>query len=206
MKKIYLLGLVLSMLVSPGLTSAQVVYSTQPVVEPVAVETTLTIVESVPEPILISVTPVVVILKPAVGVANPALDVSYCGEKFIYASGTYDTDNKPVKAPICTTYDVRYASYATVDFGKSDDLPVHHFEVHEDGKIVFTEKMNIAEVERKIIQGETDQLYYMVSRNEIEQGITLLPENIVKSYLGDNYKDKVIYFDDAIIYSYQLTK
>lgn len=219
MKHFYAIVLISSILLNPGLVLAQQVDTTQVVVdqlvevtvEPITVTIIEEIVEPVAEPILISEpeiviteNPIVVTLKPSVGVENPALDVTYCGNKFIYESGTYDAENKPVKAPICTTYDVRYASYATVDFGKSDDLPVHHFEVHNDGKIVFTEKMNIEEVERKIIQGETDKVYYMVSRNEIEQGITLLPEYIVKSYLGENYKDKVIYFDDSIVYSYKI--
>lgn len=223
MKKTYVAGLVLSLLVSPGITLAQTVDSTQLVVEPTVVETSTIGADSAPEPMLtsepvaeptlisepvivISENPIVVTLKPVVAVENPALDVSYCGKRFIYSSGTYDTENKPVKAPVCTVYDVRYASYATVDFGKSDDLPVHHFEVHNDGKLVFTDKMKMNELTNRIIRGETDSKYYLVSGNEQHQEITSYPEESVKLLFADDTKEGVVYFDDSIVYSYQLTK
>lgn len=209
MKHFYAISLIGSLLLNPGLVLAQQVDTTQVVVDqPVEVTVepnAVTIIEVTTEPVLTS-EPVEVITKPIVGIANPALDVTYCGGKFIYTAGTYDEHSKPVKWPVCTLFDANGITSTTVDFGKTASLPLHNFEVHNDGKIVFTEKMNIEEVERKVIQGETDQLYYMVSRNYIEQGITLLPESIVKTYLGENYKDKIIYFDDSIVYSYKIVK
>jgi|GEM_PF-7129164 len=211
MKYIYALSLFSLIFSTPGTSLAQTADSANLIVEPVAAEAVVTsfnpTVEPVliNEPILISANPTTV-SKPVAGIANPALDVSYCGKKSIYKPGTYDTQSKPVIEPVCTVYDVRYTSYAPVDFGVTDRVNVYHFEVHGDGKIVFTDRMKNIDLENQVIKGETDIQYYVVTGGEKYEHISPISEDSVRSMFGDAYTDKVINFDDSIIYTYKIIK
>lgn len=161
-------------------------------------------VDVISEPI---VSPLITIIaEKAVEISNPALDVAYCGGKFVYTAGTYDQNDKPVKNPVCTAYDVKGISEIAVDFNKASTLPKHHFNVNSDGKISFSEPVAFSELMNKFIAGETDSQLYAVDGGE---GFTYLrPTNEVtaQSVIGQNFQDKVIYFDDSIVYSYKIVK
>jgi hypothetical protein len=215
MKKFFLKTAIVSVIFSPMMALAQVA---EPVLTAEQISSgvpTVTIEPSLMGEVILTVpvegselpnATITIIAEPMVVTANPALDVVNCGDNFIYAAGTYNQFNMPVKAPICTAYNVKYASFSTVDFGATASLPVHHFDVNNDGKVIFNEAMKISELVNKVVRGETDNQYYTVQGGDDFGYLMPVNESSVESMLGDNYQDKVVYFDDAIIYSYKIVK
>lgn len=202
MKKSILVSVIASVVFSPIMTLAQVAdtstieenTSSNLVVEPVSVDSTNGELTAT----------VTVIAEPVIVTANPALDVAYCKDMFVYDAGTYDQYNNPVKAPVCTGYDVKYQTATTVDFGATPALPLHKFEVNADGKIVFVEAIAISEMVDKIIKGETDSQYYQVQGGEGFGYLIPITESTAQTLTGD--LNKVINFDDSLVYTYKIVR
>ncbi|MFC1598396.1 YHYH domain-containing protein [Patescibacteria group bacterium] len=147
-------------------------------------------------------------------IENPALDVSYCQGDTVFAGGRYDfQDNVRIK-PVCTNQesiiraDIELNTLPYYKEIKQDNAStitkIYHQEVNLHGKKVYTDRPHISELQGKIIQGETDPRLYYVYSGDYTLKLRQVTPAKAQTLLGDNYEEKILYFDDSIIYSYKI--
>lgn len=146
-------------------------------------------------------------------IANTALDVSYCNGSQVFATGLYDAKDNVRVAPVCVDLeDNLFAGGVITSFDTYGDIvdigtvvtKVYHYENDNSGSRVFTDRPEISEFIGKVIQGETDNSMYTVIANDSELKLHAVTAGYAKLLLGTEYQDKIIKFDDSIVYSYPI--
>lgn len=144
-------------------------------------------------------------------VENPALDVSYCQGKTIFAQGRYDTANQVRVKPVCVDLEQNILNnkdltsvnyYKALNTLNGDTVnKVYHYRLEEAGKKIITDAPALAELKGQIIQGATDMTKYFVDENLKLRAITDWDARTLK---GSDYQSGIAYFDDSIVYSYPI--
>ena len=143
---------------------------------------------------------------------NSAADNQLCQGRQIFSEGRYDQNGKVRVPPVCADDQgavLADKNIAPVDYYQNLKMAVgdiaekaYHVEFHNDGRKAFTDRPEIGELADRLIQGETDAQIYRV---EMFAGSwRLLPISLVQAanIYGQDYRNQIVYFDDAIVYSY----
>lgn len=144
---------------------------------------------------------------------NPDQDEIFCQEVQLFAEGRYTADNKVRIKPVCAAKadEVmvndrinKSAYYTNLPVFYADDITkVYHYEEYLNKKI-FTDRPELEDLKNHIIQGATDPAMYYVDKINGVLTLRKIFEDKAQAMFGSEYKDKVIYFSDAIVYSFQL--
>ena len=154
--------------------------------------------------------------EPNILTGNVIYDKQLCQNAEIFATGRYTIDPKVRISPVCAERLIEVVKNSAVssalDYYKG--LPntnpkvtkVYHVQILNDGKTVFTDQPEIAELKDLIVQGVTDASLYYVNPND--ESLALRPITTEKAIQlkGVNYKLGIAYFDDSIIYSYPIAR
>jgi hypothetical protein len=144
-------------------------------------------------------------------IENPALDVSYCQGKQVFAQGRYDSSNRARVKPVCVDLEQNVFNnkdLTSVNYYKAlaagDGITVnkaYHYRVDNAGKKIITDAPTLSELKGQIIQGATDMAKYFVDNDLQLRAITSWDAQMLK---GSDYQSAIAYFDDSIIYSYPI--
>lgn len=147
-------------------------------------------------------------------VENSNLDKDYCAGETVYSHGLYDSQNRVRIKPVCVGDEggIKAKTELTLDSFYAD-LPnseinnvnrIYHISLQTDGKKVFTDRPELAELKGKLIQGITDKTLYYVYPFSSDLVIRPISEQKAVFYLGGNYSSQILYFTDSIIYTYKI--
>ncbi|MBD3359449.1 MAG: hypothetical protein GF365_01940 [Candidatus Buchananbacteria bacterium] len=142
---------------------------------------------------------------------NPEKDKLFCQDAQIFADGRYIMDNKNRIKPVCakevelieTENNSKPKNYYT-------NLPINNSKIekvypyHEYlNKKVFTSRPDLEAIKGYLIQGATDPALYYVDKQEDQIVLRQIMPDKAQSLFGQDYKSKIIYFSDSIIYSFK---
>jgi len=144
---------------------------------------------------------------------NTEIDARFCKDGMIFAQGLYDQYNRARVKPVCAN--VQSLVLANNDLDQNSyykELPspekviinVYHYIKNKEGKEVFTDHPDIAELKGLMVQGATDSVLYYINRYDEPLTLRSISVEKAKFYYGDNYASQILYFDDSIIYSYKI--
>jgi hypothetical protein len=145
---------------------------------------------------------------------NSNLDNDYCVGETVFAHGLYDSQNRVRVKPVCVGDELGVK--AKVDIGAENyyaSIPdaeiatitkIYHLNMTADGNKIFTDRPELAELKGNLIRGKTDQTLYYVYPFSSELTIRPISDNQATLLMGNNYSEKVIYFDDSIVYTYKM--
>jgi hypothetical protein len=144
---------------------------------------------------------------------NEENDTLICREASLFAKGKYTQENLIRIKPVCAN--LQENVIADIKINSQDyykELPtisdqeitkVYHYEISKL-KNVFTDRPEIAELYGKVVQGETDPAMYFIDKVNGEYMLRQIFDDKVKLRVGQDYKEKIVYFDDSIIYTYKI--
>jgi hypothetical protein len=147
-------------------------------------------------------------------IKNSLLDNDYCAGETVYSHGLYDSQNRVRIKPVCVGDDL--GVMAKEDIGTVSyysDIPnadivtttkIYHINITNDGRKIFTDRPELSELKGSLIRGNTDQVLYYVYPFSSELTIRPISDHQATLLMGENYSEKVIYFDDSIIYTYMI--
>lgn len=144
--------------------------------------------------------------------SNVIYDNQLCQNAEIFATGRYAIDPKVRISPVCAQRSIEVAKNTTQDFYKnlpnvnSEITKVYHVILLDNGKTVFTDMPEIAELKGLIIQGVTDTSLYYINPNDETLALRPITEEKAIQLKGVNYKLGITYFDDSIVYSYPIAR
>jgi hypothetical protein len=146
-------------------------------------------------------------------VANSDLDNEYCGGLGIFAKGYYTKDNLVRIKPTCAdkettvmfnTKVITNIYYKEIPNSSDTITKLYHYITVGFNKDIITDRPALSELEGKIIQGATDQAMYYVKLNGGDYELRKISDITAQELVGTDYKNKIIYFDDSIIYTYKI--
>ncbi len=147
---------------------------------------------------------------------NVIYDKQLCQDAEIFSTGRYTSDPKVRISPVCAQRLIEVVKNSMVsantDYYKAlpntnlETTKVYHVQILNDGKIIFTDMPEIAELKGLIIQGVTDNSLFYVNQND--ENLALRPITVEKAIQlkGVNYQLGIAYFDDSIVYSYPIAR
>ncbi len=142
---------------------------------------------------------------------NPETDKLFCQDAPIFAEGRYTMDNKNRIKPVCaksaetveTENNIKSEnSYTNLPTNNSRIDKVYPYHEYLNKKI-FTSRPNLEEMKGHLIQGATDPALYYVDKQENQMVLRQIMPDKAKDLFGQDYKSKIIYFSDSIIYSFK---
>lgn len=155
-----------------------------------------------------------IIVKESGLIENSNLDNDYCSGETIFSHGLYDSQNRVRVKPVCVGdemgvtakenigADNYYADIPNVEIATT--TKVYHINMSADGKKIFTDRPELSELKGNLIRGNTDQTLYYVYPFSSELVIRPISDNQATLLMGIDYREKIIYFDDSIIYTYKI--
>ncbi|MCX6739807.1 MAG: hypothetical protein NTZ49_01095 [Candidatus Parcubacteria bacterium] len=154
------------------------------------------------------------IVKESGLIENINMDNDFCSGETIFSQGLYDSQNRVRVKPVCVGDELGVK--AKEDLGTNNyyaDIPsneiatitkVYHINIGAEGKKIFTDRPELSELKGSLIRGNTDNTLYYVYPFSSELTIRPISDNQATLLLGNNYNEKIIYFDDSIIYTYKI--
>lgn len=147
-------------------------------------------------------------------IENSNLDNDYCAGEAVFSRGLYDSQNRVRIKPVCVGDELGVmAKEALGTNNYFADIPnieiatitkIYHINLGSEGKKIFTDRPELSELKGSLIRGNTDNTLYYVYPFSPELTIRPISDNQATLLLGTNYKEKIIYFDDSIIYTYKI--
>lgn len=167
-----------------------------------------------PEVAPINATTQETIVKESVLIENSNLDKDYCAGETVFSHGLYDSQNRVRVKPVCVGDELGVKAKEDIaSDGYYADIPnaeiatttkIYHINMAVDGKKIFTDRPELAELKGNLIRGNTDQTLYYVYPFSSELTIRPISDHQASLLMGNNYREKIIYFDDSIIYTYKI--
>ena len=142
---------------------------------------------------------------------NPEMDKLICQEARVYAGGRYNQQNRVRINPVCAAPENQVKTDLTIlpinyykEIKNSDPTISKVFHIKEtQARQIYTDRPNLEDLKDKIIQGETDPAMYYVGLYNSKLMLRKILADKAQSMWGQDYQDKILYFSDSIIYSYQ---
>ena len=138
-------------------------------------------------------------------VKNDALDVAYCMDAEIFASGLYDTMDRVRVAPVCVAFTPQVMETGFATLPKAEGTPqtkAYSFARDYARRAYFSDYIPLAELQGMMIQGITDTVTYTVATSD---GKYVLKQ-ISTTEKIDRMEQNKILLDDSVVYSYPIVK
>ena len=150
--------------------------------------------------------------EPNAVISNTIYDNQLCPDSEIFATGRYTLEPKVRIRPVCAKRSIDLETNKDLEFYKN--LPnvnleinkVYHVILLNNGKTVFTDMPEIAELKGLIVQGITDTVLYYINPGDENLALRPITEEKAICLKGVNYKLGIAFFDDSIIYSYPIAR
>lgn len=145
---------------------------------------------------------------------NSNLDNDYCAGETVFSHGLYDSQNRVRVKPVCVGDELGVTAkedigtnsyYAAIPNAEiATATKIYHINMAADARKIFTDRPELSELKGSLIRGNTDQTLYYVYPFSSDLTIRPISDNQATLLLGNNYSEKIIYFDDSIIYTYKI--